>query len=431
VSDDATPTGPDADVAPARRWREDLRLLRQRDLGLVVTSRLVSDIGTGMAPIALAFGVLSLPGGDARALGLVLLCAAIPRLLFFVVGGVLADRLDRARLMVAAEWLAAAAQLTAATLFVTGHASVPALAALAAVNGVAVALFYPSLTGLVPQVADDRDLQSANALIRLSSHLASILGTVLGGALVASVGPGWALAVDALTYAVSATLLALVRARSEARPDASSSVLSDLVGGWREFSSRRWVWLIVLLFSLSNMGFTAAVAVLGPVRSLESYGGAPGWALVLASFSAGTVAGVLAAMRVRPSRPLFVALLAQLVVILPIAAIAVPLPLAVVAACAFVSGVAVDVFEVLWQTALQRNVPRDALSRVASYDWLGSMALTPVALAGAGALAATIGLSGSIWVCAALGALSSLGLLDPQVRGLRAGLAPVVAPPPA
>ncbi len=421
MSDDASPARPDAEPAPGRRWREDLRLLRQRDLGLVVVSRLVSDIGTGMAPIALAFGVLTLPGGDASALGLVLLCAAIPRLLFFVVGGVLADRLDRARLMVAAEWLAAAAQLTAATLFVTGHVSVPALAALAAVNGVAVALFYPSLTGLVPQVADDRDLQSANALIRLSSHLASILGTVLGGALVASVGPGWALAVDALTYAVSAVLLTLVGARSGMRSGGSSSVLSDLVGGWREFSSRRWVWLIVLLFSLSNMGFTAAVAVLGPVRSLESYGGARGWALVLAAFSAGTVAGVLVAMRVRPFRPLFVAMLAQLVVVLPIAAIAVPLPLAVVAGCAFVSGVAVDVFEVLWQTALQQHVPRDALSRVASYDWLGSMALTPVALAGAGALAAAIGLSASIWVCAALGALSSLGLLDPQVRDLRAG----------
>jgi predicted MFS family arabinose efflux permease len=429
VSDDATPSRPNGEPAPARRWREDLRLLKQRDLALVVTSRLVSDIGTGMAPIALAFGVLTLPGGDASSLGLVLLCAAVPRLIFFLVGGVLADRLDRARLMVAAEWLAATAQLAAATLFVTGHASVPALAALAAVNGVAVALFYPSLTGLVPQVAEDRDLQSANALIRLSSHLASILGTVLGGALVASVGPGWALAVDALTYAVSAVLLAFVRARSHVRTDERSSVLSDLVGGWREFSSRRWVWLIVLLFSLSNMGFTAAVAVLGPVRSLESYGGARGWALVLAAFSAGTVAGVLVAMRVRPSRPLFVAMVAQLVVVLPIVAIAPPLPLAVVAGCAFVSGVAVDVFEVLWQTALQRNIPRDALSRVASYDWLGSMALTPVALAGAGALAATVGLTAAIWVCAALGALSTLGLLDPQIRGLRAGR-PVDAPPP-
>jgi len=97
MTDDATQHGPDVGPAGARHWREDLRLLRQHDLGLVLVSRFVSDLGTGMAPIALAFGVLALPGGDARSLGLVLLCAAVPRLLFFLVGGVLADRFDRPR----------------------------------------------------------------------------------------------------------------------------------------------------------------------------------------------------------------------------------------------------------------------------------------------------------------------------------------------
>jgi predicted MFS family arabinose efflux permease len=419
VSDDAT-----GRVAiPARGWRDDLRLLRQRDLGLVLVSRFVSDLGTGMGPIALAFGVLSLPGGDARSLGLVLLCAAVPRLVFFLVGGVLADRFDRARLMAAAEGLAAVAQALAATLFVTGQATVPAIALLAAVNGVAVALFSPALTGLVPQVASDDDLQSANALIRLSGHLASIVGTVLGGVLVATIGAGWALAIDALTFAVSAVLLALVRSRSIPGAGGGSSIRSDLVEGWREFGSRRWVWLIVVLFSLSNMGFTSAFGVLGPVRALESYGGATAWALVLASFSAGTVLGVLVAMRVRPQRPLLVAMVAQLFVALPVVAIAPPWPLGVAMGCAFVAGVAIDVFEVLWSTALQQNIPREALSRVAAYDWLGSLALTPLALAAAGALAATIGLSGAIWISAVLAAAGMCGFLDPQVRNLRAGRA--------
>ena len=89
---------------PPRRWRDDLRLLNERDLRLLVASRLVSDVGNGIAPIALAFGVLGLPGGDARSLGLVLFCAALPRLLFLLLGGVIADRVrSRARLMAAAE----------------------------------------------------------------------------------------------------------------------------------------------------------------------------------------------------------------------------------------------------------------------------------------------------------------------------------------
>jgi predicted MFS family arabinose efflux permease len=418
MTDAATPPDPHAGSEQARLGREVLRLLRQHDLGLVLASRLVSDLGTGMAPVALAFGVLSLPGGDARSLGLVLLCAAIPRLLFFLVGGVLADRFDRARIMAAAEWMAAGAQSVAAVLFVTGHATVAALS----VNGIAVALFSPALRGLVPQVASDRDLQSANALIRLAGHLPAIVGTVVGGVLVATVGPGWALAIDALTFAVSAVMLGLVRSRSATTSSRAGSIRSDLVEGWREFSSRRWVWLIVVLFALSNMGFTSALAVLGPVRALESYGGARGWALVLASLSVGTVVGVVVAMRVRPSRPLLVALFAQLFVILPIVAIATPWPLPVVMACAFVAGVAIDLFEVLWVTALQQNIPRAALSRVASYDWVGSLALTPIALVAAGALAATIGLSAAIWVSAALGGAVTLGFLDPQIRNLRAGL---------
>jgi len=411
---------------PPRRWRDDLRLLNERDLRLLVASRLVSDFGNGIAPIALAFGVLALPGGDARSLGLVLFCAALPRLLFLLLGGVIADRVrSRARLMAAAEAAAAAAQFVAAGLFLSGHATVPALATLAAVNGVAVAVLFPTMTGLVPQIATGESLQSANALVRLSSNLAGILGVAMGGILVATAGAGWALFLDGATYAVSAVLLVLMRAARTTTPTADgsapTSLVDDLVHGWREFTARRWVWLIVVLFSVSNFGFTAALGVLGPVRALQSWGGARGWAVILVAFTLGTVVGVVAAMRVRPSRPLLVALLAQLLVALPILAMAAPLPLAAIAALAFISGVCVDVFEVLWQTTLQQHIPPDSLSRVASYDWLGSLALTPLALVVAGALVVLVGLDASLWICGILGAAAPLALLDPQVRGVRAG----------
>jgi hypothetical protein len=127
-------------------------------------------------------------------------------------------------------------------------------------------------------------------------------------------------------------------------------------------------------------------------------------------------------MRLRPRRPLRTALLAELVVALPVLALSVPAPVPVVVALAFVSGVGVDVFEVLWQTALQQHVPGESLSRVSAYDWFGSLALTPVALALAGPLAAAVGLGPAIAICGGLGALSCLALLDPQVRGLRAGV---------
>jgi MFS family permease len=306
VNDDATaPLSAAASAVERRRWRDDARMLRDHDLGLLVVSRLVSDFGNGVAPIALAFGVLALPGGDASSLGLVLLCAALPRIVFMLFGGVLADRVRRrARLMAASEIAAAAAQAVAAVLFLSGRATVPTLAALAVINGLAVAVFYPTMTGLLPQLASGAALQSANALVRLSSNLAGILGIAVGGVLVATVGAGWALLIDALSYAFSALLLWLVRAQTTPMLDGErSSVIDDLVHGWREFTARRWVWLLVVLFSLSNFGFTAAIGVLGPVRSLESWDGARGWAVVLVAFSLGTVVGVVVAMRIRPSRP--------------------------------------------------------------------------------------------------------------------------------
>jgi predicted MFS family arabinose efflux permease len=407
-----------------RRWRDDLRLLRRRDLGLVLVSRLVSDFGTGMAPIALAFGVLALPGGDASGLGLVLLCAALPRLVFLLLGGVIADRVrSRAALMAVVEVVAGAAQLVAGLLFLSGHATVPALAVLAVVNGTAASIYYPTSTGLVPHLATGDDLQSANALLRLSTSLAGILGTAVGGVLVATLGAGPALLIDGATYAVSAVLLALVRAgvRTGPRDDAGASMLDDLVHGWREFTSRRWVWLVVLLFSLSNFGFTAAIGVLGPVLSLEQFDGASSWAAVMVSFSLGTLVGVLVAMRLKPAHPMFVGMIAQLVIALPLFAMAVPTSLVVLVVVAFVCGVGVDVFEIMWITSLQKHIPPESLSRVSSYDWFGSLALTPIALAAAGPLASWLGLQGALWVCAGLGATTSLALLDPQVRRLRAG----------
>jgi MFS family permease len=197
-------------------------------------------------------------------------------------------------------------------------------------------------------------------------------------------------------------------------------MLDDLAHGWREFTSRRWVWLIVVLFALSNFGFTAGISVLGPVLALDAYNGAPSWAAVMVSFSLGTLVGVVVAMRLTPTHLLLVGMLAQVVVAAPLVAMAVPTSLPVLVVVSFVCGVGVDIFEIMWITSLQQHIPPESLSRVSSYDWFGSLALTPVALAVAGPLESWLGLQGALWVCAALGATACLGILDPQIRRLRA-----------
>lgn len=414
----------DQHLAAHRDWRDDLRLLRQRDLGLLVGARFVSVLGSGIAPIALAFGVLAIPGGSPTALGFVLFCAALPRAAFVLFGGVAADRVDRARLMVVSETVAGVVHLAAGGLFLTGNASVLALGALAAVGGTATALFFPALTGLVPEVATDDELQAANGLVRLATNVASLVGAALGGILVVSVGPGWALAFDGLTFVVAAAMLMFVR-RREVSPTAvetpAQGVIADLRDGWREFVSHRWVVVIVVLAAVSNVGFNAAIDVLGPVQAKAQLGGAGPWAAIVAAFGLGAVLGVLVAMRVRPKRPLLLASIVAPVMALPVAALAIPLPLPAIIGLAFLAGVSADVFGVLWDTALQQNIPGESLSRVSAYDWFGSLALVPLGLAAIGPLAEAIGVEPAIWVCFALGAVIVLAVLDPQVRNLRAG----------
>jgi len=180
------------------------------------------------------------------------------------------------------------------------------------------------------------------------------------------------------------------------------------------------VWLIVLVFSLSNVGFGAAVGVVGPVVAMENWGGARSWALVMAAFSAGTVTGVVVAMRIRPSRPLLIAMCASPGLALPVIGLIPPLTVPVVAVGAFMAGIAVDVFEVLWQTTLQQHVPAQALSRVSAYDYFGSLALTPLGLAAAGPIVEVFGARTAAVVCLALVCVQMIALADPQVRDLRA-----------
>ena len=423
VCQSAGVTAESGEPATARRhWRADLALIRQRDLGLLVGSRLVSITGTAMAPVALAFGVLDLPGATASSLGIVLFAQAVPQVLFMLVGGVLADRGSRAKVMVTAECLAGGAAVATAVLLISGHASIPALAGLAAVGGLAVALFSPAYTGIVPEVVADSDLQSANALLRLASNVARIAGAALAGVLVAVVGAGWAMAIDGSTFLVSAVLIAMVRVRRKRHAaDATAGVLRQLQDGWGEFVSRRWVVVIVVLFAISNVGFSATIGVLGPVQAQRSLGGAGPWAAVVTAFSVGMVVGVALALRLRPRRPMLVACALVPGFALPVLALAAPLSIVVIAAFALLAGVVSDVFGVLWDTALQQHVQPESLSRVSSYDWLGSLALVPLGLAAAGPLADRIGLEATLVVAGALCVLPVFALLDPQVRGLRAG----------
>jgi MFS family permease len=394
---------------------------------LFFTGNVTSNLGTQMAPVAITFAVLD-QGYGATQVGLVLMAQTIPLVLLVMVGGVLADRLGPRVVMIAADLLRLVAHGTLAVLLLTGDPALWQFIVTEVVVGVGNAMFGPAVTGLIPRVTTRPRLQQANAMLSAGLSTAQVAGPAVAGIVVATVGPGWAVAADAGTYLVSAACLTalhmprLVSLRVE-------PLRTQLVEGWREFRSRTWLWVVVLDASLFLMLAYAPYLVVGAVVANESYGGARAWGTILACQGIGSLCGALVMLRIRVGRPILVAVLVTFFYAAPIAALAVRAPLVIVAAAAFLAGLSLSSWDTLWSTTVQREVPPDVLSRVSSYDWLGSVALLPVGFVLAGPLADALGLSGALWFAVIAVVVSTLATLAvPSVRNLRA---PPSAPPPA
>ena len=392
--------------------------LRLRQFRLLFAGELVSLLGTAVAPVALAFAVLDLTG-SATDLGYVLAAGWLPQVFFILVGGVLGDRLPRTLVMVGANLLSAAAQAVAAGLLLAGHAQPWHLAVLQAVRGTATAIFFPAAQAVVPEVVETELLQPANAVLRLAESSSRVLGAGVGGIAVAAAGAGWAIAFDAATYFVSALIL-LQMSIPRVVVERGQSIFRDLIEGWNEFRSRQWLWVIVVCASVGNLVATASFAVLGPLVAKLYLGGAAAYGAILAAQGAGFIAGGLISLRWRPARPLLVSTIALLPTAAEIACFAGVRVTAVIAAVAFCAGVGLEVFGINWVTALQQHIPRRVLSRVNSYDALGSFVFIPFGLVIAGPLVDRLGLTNTLWLFLAIG-VAAVGamLLSRDVRTLR------------
>jgi MFS family permease len=395
-----------------------LRPLGERDFRLLFLARTFTFFGAALAPLALAFAVLDLTG-SATDLGLVTAAGLVPMVIFTLVGGVWADRLPRHHVMVASDAISGAAQAVTAALLLSGAAEIWHLLLLAVVRGSATAFFFPAAQGIVPQTVSADLLQEANALLRLSRNTTTIGGAALGGLLVAALGPGWGIAIDAATYfAGSAFLLRLRIPRALRLPE--QHFLRELREGWQEFTSRTWLWAILVQFAFVNACIVGAWSVLGPLVAAESLGGADAWGVILAAQGAGLVLGGLIMLRYRPHRPLLVATLGVFFIVPVLLLLAGPAPTLAIAGGAFAAGIGIEIFSVLWDTVMQEQVPETALSRVSSYDTLGSIIFIPLGAAVAGPLAEQIGVTETIVASAAVIAVATaLVLLVDDVRTLR------------
>jgi len=366
-----------------------LGALAERNFRLVFTSTTISAAGDGVSTIALAFAVLQISGSP-TALGLVIAARQVANAAITLAAGVFADRLPRHLVLVWAASVQGAMQAISAVLVLTGHATVPALAGLALVYGLADGFVLPASQGLIPLVVSTTRLQQANALLGLSRSVLGFAGPAVGGVLVALGSPGAALAVDAASFAIAAALLLRLALPARADVVEPEPFFRELREGWNEFRRQTWIWTTIVFFGLGNMA-GAALFVLGPVVAKRDYGGAAAWASIVSATGVGAILGGLLALRLRPGRPL----LASCVFSIPYGFQTLVLgfhpPLALLIANAAFAGACLSVHIALWFTVFQQQVPEAARSRVSSYDALGSFVLIPLGAAIAGPVAGLIG----------------------------------------
>ncbi|MEV6865431.1 MFS transporter [Streptosporangium subroseum] len=401
--------------------RDSWAPLRDPRFCLLWTGQTLSNVGDAVTTVALALAIVTATG-SATDLGVVLAAQAIATVALMLPGGVWADRLPRQRLMLAADLVRGLTHAVMGFELITGTVDIVHLATLAAVSGAASAFFLPASTGLVPATVTQEHLPAANALMAIGRRGSMLLGPGIATALALTAGPGWALILDAVTFVVSATLLG--RLRLAPIPSAPRERFTrQLVEGWTELHRHRWYWTNLVGHSLWNMGRCVLITI-GPVIAIGSLGGELAWGTIVQGGTVGALCGALIALRAKPRRPLVTANIALALGALPLVLLAAGAPALIVGVAYGLMTGGVSFMAPIWETAVQEHIPAEAISRVSAYDWMLSLGLTPLGMALAGPLAATVGATATLYGTAALLAISCLGVLVlPDIRNLRQGSA--------
>jgi MFS family permease len=397
-----------------------LKDLRSHDgFTSLAISRFISNFGNGLSPIALAYGVLSIPGADGSDLSLVMAARFVPMIAFMLFGGVIGDRFKRNRIVGTVDIIGSFFAAVSAISFIVGFPSVWLLALMGALFGILNALWWPAMSGVMPEILPREKLQHGNAVIGLMTNIGFIAGTLLGGIMVTLYGSGWALLIDAITFFIAGVLVLNIDLPAMP-PREKNSVFNDLKLGWVEFSSRSWVVAMVVTFAAINACFEAMLQVLGPLAFDKGDSGPRNWSYNLAALTVGMIIGSAVALKIKFPRPLAISMVLIATSALWDFSIAAELPLIFAVIGAMFSGFAIEIFMVNWNTSMQKHIPEQSFSRVASYDAFGSYGIAPLGIVIAGPIAATIGISNALWWTGGITCVVALlSLLVKSVRDLR------------
>ncbi|HVB44451.1 MAG TPA: MFS transporter [Streptosporangiaceae bacterium] len=402
---------PPGEAASPAWWRQGY--------GRFLTAQGLSSVGDRVSYLVIPFCLLGVgvsPAGVAAVLG----ARAVGDAMTVLYGGVLGDRLSRRKLMVTADLTRLLTQ-TAAVLLVLGHRQgIASFMALQFVYGMAEALFKPAAAGMVPDLVPKSQLERANGLLGSVASTGMVTGPLIGGLLVATGLPAVGLAIDAASFLASALLLlGLPDGKVSSRP---RRIIADLREGWRTVLDRKWLLILLTAASIFHLISLSAVFSLGPALASAALGGAAVWGVLVTSFGLGGIAGGFIATRFAPARPALVCAMLLAVLSAQPLFLASGAPIPVIAVLQFAAGMSLTIWAGVMASTCQRFVPRDALSRVASFDEIASTSLLPLGYIMVGVLSSQIGLVTAMRTAALVAfAICLSALFSSSIRNLRRG----------
>ncbi|MFI5980710.1 MFS transporter [Streptomyces sp. NPDC051555] len=382
---------------------------------LFFTARSTSLLADGMLMVSLTTAVLA-AGYGASGVGYALAAWMAPIVLLVLFGGVLADKFTPQVMMVGADVVRMLAMLALAALLAGGHVRLWQVMALLALSGAATAMFQPGLASLVPQVAED--IQRANALLRISEAICTLLGPGVAGLLVAYWDVSGSFVVIAAFYALSALGLTPLRKLGTARDESDEPMSRRLVTGWHEFRSRSWLWGVIAVWAVYGLFVFGPALPLGAALLTEQHG-ASGYGWIASADGAGTIIGGLLGMRVRPARPLVAGACAMFFFSLNPLAPALGWSFTATALTGVLAGCGFAFWGVMWATSVQSHIPLAVLSRVSAYDVAGSIMVLPLGRALAGPAAESFGADRVLLFSSVVGIVCIAVMLSvPAIRAL-------------
>jgi len=460
-ADSPNPRGPGAEVRA--RWL----LLSNKDLRLLVAARFVSILGNAATLVSLVFAFDEV-GYSVAAVGATLAARQVCAAVGIVVGGSLSDSRSPKSVMVFSDLVAAATQV-GVFLVLIGHGGIVAATALVSLSGLASGVFMPANGSLVPRIVDEADLTRANSSVRIANSLATVLGAGIGGTVVGLVGAQESVLIDAVTFALSATLIVAIgrpmtshsdpeRVRRMALPaiaarvlrpgrrstskhshDNAGAVQDDTVrhqdrpagsdaplplasgsegalAGIRVALGTRWLLIGIAAWSLGTLGWTPFLQLLGPIAVGDKFG-ASTWSLFFIAISVGLIVGGLVAPRVSGST-MILGFGSMSLLGLPALALGVDLSLLVCLAAAAFAGFGLSFADILWVSQIQRSVPAQTLGRVMAVHQFSGYGLGPLGTSVAAVLSGVFGVQPTLIAAGILSSAAALAVLSPAVRGV-------------